>query len=65
MTVSISDRIYEAFFDRLSRTKGVSPETIAALRSLHRSGRLGDKARVRRLTQEMEARHAQDQDAQE
>ena len=59
---SISTRIYEAFFTRLSEAAVVRPETIAALRSLYSAGHLDSKAKLKLFAQDMEQRHAQDQD---
>ena len=63
MAQSISARIYEAFFERLASAKEVRQETLAALRRLYSAGWLESKPQIKRLTQEMEERHAQDQDA--
>jgi hypothetical protein len=63
MAQSISARIYEAFFAKLSETEEVSPETIAALRGLYSAGRLDNKQQIKRLMQDMEQRHAQDQES--
>ena len=43
MAQSISARIYEAFFEKLSQMKGVSPETVEGLRRLYRAGQLDNK----------------------
>ncbi len=63
MAQSISARIYEAFFETLSETRDVGPETVKALLQLYRAGRLDNKQQLKRLVQEVEKRHAQDQDA--
>lgn len=60
MPQSISEIIYQSFFDRLSRRADVKPETIDVLKSLYAAKQIASKQRLLQLTQEMEARHAQD-----
>jgi len=62
MEQGVSARIYEAFFAKLSILQNVSPGTVASLRRLYNAGRLTSKQELGRLVQEMEKRHAQDQD---
>lgn len=63
MPQSVSEVIYQSFFDRLSRQSNVNVETIKALKSLFESNQIPNKPRLIQLIQQMENRHAQDQDA--
>ena len=63
MAQSISARIFETFFARLSEMDEVRPETLEALRRLYGAGRMDNRQKLKRLTQDVEKRHAQDQNA--
>ncbi len=59
---TVSQKIYSAFFTRLGELAEIKQETIAELQVLHKAGRLANKRRIARLVQNMERRHAEDQD---
>ena len=61
MSQSISGLIYEAFFERLAMRPDVKPETIQALKDLYVNNQITNKTRLAQLAQEMEFRHAEDQ----
>lgn len=63
MPQSVSEIIYQSFFDRLSRQSEVNSETIEALKSLYTSNQIANRQRLIQLAQQMETRYAQDQDA--
>jgi hypothetical protein len=63
MAQSISDKIHETFFANLAQSGDVRPEAIERLKTLHQIGKLADKKQLAQLAQEMESRHAQDQNA--
>lgn len=58
---TVSDRIYEAFFAQLANNRLVRPETVEALRAIYHQQRLADKQSLARIVQDMENRHAQNQ----
>jgi hypothetical protein len=60
MLQSVSEIIYQSFFERLSDRADVNAETIDVLKSLYAAKQITNKQRLLQLTQEMEARHAQD-----
>jgi hypothetical protein len=60
---TVSEKIYQAFFANLAQRADVRPETVRGLRTLYSAGCFTDKRQLNRLTQEMESRYAQDQDA--
>lgn len=62
MPQPVSELIYQAFFERLSHLDVVRPETIQSLKALYETSQIATKAKLTRLTQEIEARHAQDQE---
>lgn len=61
MPDSVSELIYESFFEKLVGKDAVRPETIEMLRKLYISGRLASKNDLARLAQQMELKHAQNQ----
>lgn len=61
MPQSVSEIIYKSFFDRLSQRSDVKVETIEVLKTLYASKQITSKQRLVQLIQEMETRHAQDQ----
>ena len=63
MPQTVSEKIFKAFFANLVQLQGVNPETTEGLESLHRANKLGGKHHLARLIQDMENRHAQNQDA--
>ena len=63
MPVSISEIIYQSFFDHLSQLSDVNTETIRVLKSLYASKQIANKNSLAQLIQEMETRHAQDQNS--
>jgi len=63
MPQTVSERVYEAFWDNLAKSKGIRQETIAALKVLYRAGKLADKKALTNLATQIEARHAQNQGA--
>ena len=63
MTQSISEIIYQSFFDRLSKRSSVKSETIEDLKSLYKTNQIANKKKLIQLTQRMEARYAEDQNA--
>jgi len=60
MHQSVSEIIYQSFFDRLSHRADVKAETIDVLKSLYAAKQIANKQKLLQLTQEMEARYAQD-----
>ena len=63
MPQSVSEIIYQAFFDRLAEKSAVKADTIQALIALYESQQLSNKQSLARLAREMETRHAQDQNS--
>lgn len=63
MPQSISEIIYQSFFDRLSKRSDVKTETIEALKSLYVTNQIANKKKLVQLAQNMEVRHAEDQNA--
>ena len=63
MPQTVSEKIFKAFFANLVQLQGVSPETIEGLEFLHSANKLGSNPHLARLIQDMENRHAQNQDA--
>lgn len=58
---TISEKIFETFFSKLTEVENVKPETIESLRTLYQTNQLANKGHVTRLVRDMERRHAQDQ----
>jgi len=63
MAQSISGKIHETFFANLAQSGDVRSETVERLKAMHQIGKLADKKHLAKLAQEMESRHAQDQNA--
>jgi hypothetical protein len=61
MPDSVSELIYEKFLEKLADKENLRPETIEALKALYRSGRLANRTSLAQLAQQMEVRHAQNQ----
>jgi hypothetical protein len=61
MEKTINELIYEKFFENLTKNKNVRPATVEALKAIYSIGRITNRNNLADLTQEMEARHAQDQ----
>ncbi len=62
MPNSVSEIIYQSFFDHLSQRTDVDAETIVFLKSLYASKQITNKQRLAQLIQEMENRHAENKD---
>ncbi len=61
MPQTVSEKIYEAFFSNLAQLQNVKSETVEGLKALRQANRLADKRGLAGLVQDMENRHAQDQ----
>lgn len=63
MPQTVSQQIYAKFFENLASQEAVRPETIAALKALHARNHLSNGRDIAKLVQEIEERHAHDQNA--
>ena len=63
MPQTVSQQIYIKFFEDLASLDVVKPETIAALKALYASNRLGNGRDLASLVRGMEERYAHDQNA--
>lgn len=61
MPDSVSDLIFDIFFEKLAAKENINPETIVTLKQLYREGRLANKNSLTQMAEEMEARHAESQ----
>ena len=61
MPLTVSQKIYDRFFENLTALETIKPETIAALKTLQANNRLGRSRDLADLVQEMERRYAHDQ----
>ncbi len=63
MVQTVTEIIYEAFWENLSQKENVRPETIKSLKDLYKASQIANKTRLAQLVQEMEEHYAKDQKA--
>lgn len=63
MLQTVSQQIYNKFFENLASLETVRPETLAALQALYARDRLNNGRDLAKLARDIEKRHAHDQDA--
>ena len=61
MSSQVSELIYNKFFEKLLGNKDVKPETIEAIKELHKNGKITNKNELIKLIQAMEERHVKGQ----
>ncbi len=61
MTSAVSELIYNKFFENLLKNKDVKPETVEAIRELHKNEKIANKNELLKLVRSMEERYVQNQ----
>ncbi|MFA5876662.1 MAG: hypothetical protein WC901_08295 [Candidatus Margulisiibacteriota bacterium] len=64
MTKTVSQIIYKAFFENLSKLDTVNPKTVEKLQKLFAENQITDRKQLSRTALEMEARYAENQNPQ-
>lgn len=61
MSNTVSQIIYKAFFDNLSKLESVNPKTVKKLKSIFATNQMTDRKQLSKIAVEMEARYVENQ----